>query len=114
MYFGFIGVHLTVAVKYLFAGNGGCAIAGNDDTDEIYGVCGGYVDNGRAVASACSAEGLDCFRERVLFAAETREEAATTDFSAGFKSAEDTDEVPPSRGVGFAGEDISEEDAVTS
>jgi hypothetical protein len=48
-----------------------------------------------------------------LFAGETGEEAASADFAAGFETAEDVKEVTPSGGVGFAGEEVAEEDAVT-
>ena len=100
-------------VKDLLAGDCGDAVAGDDDAGEVHGIGSGYRDDGGAVAGASGAEGLDGFGQSVLFAAETGEEAAAADFAAGFETAKDVEEVAPFRGVGFAGEEVAEEDAVT-
>ena len=105
-------MQVAVAVDDLFAGNGGNAVAGNDDSDEVDGIGGGYGDNGLAFAGAGGPEGLDGFGEPVLFAAEAGEEAAATDFAASFEAAEDVEEVAPFGGVGFAGEEVAEEDSI--
>ena len=102
----------AVAVEDLFSGDGGDAVAGDDDAGEVDGVGCGYGDDGGAVAVASGAEGVDGFGEGVLFAAEAGEEAAATDFAAGFETAEDVEEVAPTGGVGLAGEEVAEEDAV--
>jgi hypothetical protein len=103
----------AVAVEELFAGDGGDAVAGDDDAGEVHGIGGGYRNDGGAVAGASGAEGVDGFGESVLFAAEAGEEAAAADFAAGFEAAEHVEEVAPFGGVGFAGEEVAEEDAVT-
>jgi hypothetical protein len=104
----------AVAVEDLLAGDGRDAVAGDDDAGEVHGIGGGYRDDGGAVAGAGGAEGLDGFGESVLFAAEAGEETPATDLAAGFETAEDIEEVAPSGSVGFAGEEVAEEDAVTS
>ena len=65
-----------------------------------------------AVAVAGGAEGFDGFGEGVLLAAEAGDEAAAADLAAGFETAEDAEEIAPFGGVGFAGEEVAEEDAV--
>jgi hypothetical protein len=110
--FGF-GVKGAVEVEELFAGDGGDTVAGNDDAGEIHGVGGGDRDDGGTVAAAGGAKGFDGFGESVLFAAEAGEEAAAADLAACFEAAEDVEEVAPFGGVGFAGEEVAEEDAVT-
>jgi hypothetical protein len=108
-----LGVEGAVAVENLFARDCGYAVAGDDDAGEVHGVAGGDGDNGGAVAGASGAERLHGFGKGVLLADEAGDEAASADFSAGFEAAEDVEEVPPFGGVGFAGEEIAEEDAVT-
>jgi hypothetical protein len=103
----------AVAVEELFAGDSGDAVAGDDDAGEVHGIGSGYRDEGGAVAGAGGAEGFDGFGESVLFAAEAGEEAAATDFAAGFETTKDVEEVAPFGGVGFAGEEVAEEDTVT-
>jgi hypothetical protein len=103
----------AVAVDELFAGDGGDAVAGDDDAGEVHGIGGRDGDDGGADASAGGAEGFDGLGESVLFAAEAGEEAAAADLAAGFETAEDVEEVAPSGGVGLAGEKVAEEDAVT-
>ena len=109
--FGF-GVEGAVAVEDLFAGDGGDAVAGDDDAGEVHGVGGGDGDDGGAVAGAGGAEGFDGFGEGVLFAAEAGDEAAAANLAAGFEAAEDVEEIAPFGGVGLAGEEVAEEDAV--
>ena len=99
-------------VEDLLAGDCGDAVAGNDNTGEVHGICGGYRDDGGTVAGAGGAKGFDGFGESVLFAAEAGEEAAAANFAAGFKAAEDVEEVAPFGGVGFAGEEVAEEDSI--
>jgi hypothetical protein len=106
------GVEGAVAVEDLLAGGGGDAVAGDDDAGEVHGIGSGYRDDSGAVAGAGGAKGFDGFGESVLFAAESGEETAAADFAAGFETAEDVEEVAPSGGVGFAGEEVAEEDAV--
>jgi hypothetical protein len=103
----------AVVVEDLLARDCGDAVAGDDYTREVHGVGSGYGDDGRAFVGASRAEGLDGFGESVLFAAEAGEEAAAADFAAGFETAKDVEEVAPSGGVRFAGEEVAEEDAVT-
>jgi hypothetical protein len=105
-------MQLAVAVADLPAGDGGDAVAGDYDSDEVHGVGGGYGDDGLAVAGTRGAEGLDGLWERELFAAEASDEAASADFAAGFETAKDTEEIAPFGDVGFAGEEIAEEDSV--
>jgi len=107
------GVEDAVLVEDLLVGDCGDAVAGDDDAGEVHGIGGSYRDDGGAVAGAGGAEGFDGFGESVLFAAEAGEEAAAADFAAGFETAENVEEVAPSGGVGFAGEEVAEEDAVT-
>ena len=105
-------VQLAVAVADLFAGDGGDAVAGDDDSDEVHGVGGGYGDDGvqsrvreaRRDSTACG--------QGELLAAEAGDEAAAADLAAGFEAAEDAEEIAPFGGVGLAGEEVAEEDAV--
>ena len=106
------GVEGAVAVEELFAGDCWDAVAGDDDAGEVHGIGSGHRDDGGAFAGAGGAEGVDGFGESVLFAAEAGEEAPAADLAAGFETAEDVEEVAPSGGVGFAGEQVAEEDAV--
>ena len=110
---GVLGVDVAVAIDDLFAGDGWDAVAGDDDADEVDWVGGGKGDDGGTVAGAGGAEGFDSFEEGVLLAAEAGEEAAATDFAAGFEAAQDVEEVAPFGGVGFTGEEVAKEDAVT-
>jgi hypothetical protein len=103
----------AVAVEDLLARDCGDAVAGDDDAGEVHGIGSGDRDDGGAVAGAGGAEGFDGFGESVLFAAEAGDEAAAADLAAGFKTAEDIEEIAPFGGVGFAGEEVAEEDAVT-
>ena len=102
----------AVAVADFAAGDGGDAVARDDDADEVEWVGGGDGDEVGRVAGTGGAEGLDCFGEGELFAAEAGDEAAAADFAAGFEAAEDVEEFAPLGGVGFAGEKVAEEDSV--
>ena len=64
--------------------------------------------------SACLAEAVYGFGEGVLLAEGTADEAAAADLAAGFEAAEDGEEVAPLGGVGFAGEELAEEDAIAA
>jgi len=105
-------VQISVAIEDLLAGDGGDAVAGDDDTGEVHGIGSGYRDDGGTVAGAGGAERFDGFGESVLFAAKAREEAAAADFAASFKTAKDVEEIAPFGGVGFAREKVAEENAV--
>jgi len=113
---GFVGRVLdcegTVAVADFAAGDGGDAVAGEDDADEVERVGGGYGDEVGGFAGAGRAERLDCFGEGELLAAEAGDEATATNFAAGFETAEDVEKLAPFWGVGFAGEEVAEEDPV--
>jgi len=98
----------------LLAGHGRDAVAGDDDGDEVHGVGGGDGDDGGAFAAARGSERFHGFWKRVLLARETGEEAAAANLAAGFETAEDVEEVAPLGGVGFAGEQVAEEDAIAS
>jgi hypothetical protein len=105
-------VQISVAIENLPAGDGGDTIARDDDTGQVHGVGSGYGDDGVAVAGACCTEGFDGFGESVLFAAEAGEEAASADLAAGLETPEDVEKVTPFWGVGFAREQVAEEDTV--
>ena len=60
------------------------------------------------------AEAVGGFGEGVLLAEGAGDEAAAADLAAGFEAAEDGEEVAPFGGVGFAGEELAEEDAVAA
>ena len=60
------------------------------------------------------AEGVGGFGEGVLLAEGAGDEAAAADLAAGFETAEDGEEVAPLGGIGFAGEEFAEEDAVAA
>jgi len=100
------------------AWDGGDAVAGDEDAAEVEGIGGGDGDGrlrgARRVLIAGGAELVDDFREGELLAEGAGDEAAATDFSAGFEAAKDGGEVAPLGGVGFAGEEFAEEDAVTA
>jgi hypothetical protein len=102
----------AVAIEELFAGDGGDAVARDDDAGEVHGVAGGDGDDGGAIAGAGGAEGFHGFGKGVLLADEARDEAASANLAAGFEAAEDVEKVAPFGGVGFAGEEIAEENAV--
>ncbi len=104
---------MTVAVANLLAGDGGDALAGDDDADEVDGVGGSYGDDVGGVVVTCSAYGFYGLGKSELLAAEAGDEAAATDFSAGFETTEDAEEIAPFRGVRLANEEVAEEDAVT-
>jgi len=57
---------------------------------------------------------VDDFGEGELLAEGSADEAAAADFSTGFETAEDGQEVAPLGGIGFAGEEFAEEDSVTA
>jgi hypothetical protein len=107
-----LGVEGAIAIKELFARDGGDTVARDDDAGEVHGVGGGDGDDGGAVAGAGGTEGFDGLGEGILFAAEAGDEATAADLAAGFETAEDVEEVAPFGGVGLAGEEVAEEDAV--
>lgn len=107
-------VQAAIAIEDLSAGNGGHTIAGNDDADQIDGVSGGDRDDGSAVADTGGAKGLQGFRKGVLLAAEAGEETATTNLAACFEAAKNVQEIAPFRSVGFAGEEVAEENSIAS
>jgi hypothetical protein len=109
--FGF-GVTSAIAVENLFAGDGGDAVAGDDDAGEVHGVGGGDPDDSGAVAGAGGAERFHGFGQGVLLANEAGDEAASANLAASFEAAEDVEKIAPFRSVGFAGEEIAEENAV--
>jgi hypothetical protein len=100
------------------AGDGGDAVAGNEDTGEVERIGGSYGDGGFAGArggmGAGLAEGVGSFRQGILLAEGAGDEAAATDLSTGFEAAEDGQEVAPFGGVGFACEKFAEEDAIAA
>jgi hypothetical protein len=102
----------AIAIPDLTAGDGGDAVAGDYDSDEVDGVSGGYGDDGIGVAGAGCAEGFDGLREGELLATEAGDEAAAADFTAGFQTTEDSEEIGPLRDVGLACEEVPEEDSV--
>jgi hypothetical protein len=106
-------VERPVAVEKLFAWDSGDTVARDDDAGEVHGVGGRDGDDGGAVAGAGGSERLHGFGKSVLLAAETGDETAAANLAAGFETAEDVEEVAPFGGVGFAGEEVTEEDAVT-
>ena len=63
---------------------------------------------------AGGAEAVDGFGEGELLAEGAGDEAAAADLAAGFEAAEDGEEVAPFGGVGLAGEEVAEEDAVAA
>lgn len=100
------------------AGDGGDAVAGDQDAGEVEGVGGGYI-YGELVGSggvlgAGFAEGVDGFGEGILLAEGAGDEAATADLAAGFEATEDGEEIAPFGGVGLAGEELAEEHAVAA
>jgi hypothetical protein len=108
----FFLVETAVAVDHLFAGGGGDAVAGDDDTCEVNWVGGGYGDDGRTVAVPGRAEGVDCLRKGELLAAKAGDEAASANLSSGFESAQNAEKVAPAGSVGLACEKVADEDAV--
>ncbi len=100
------------------AGDGGDAVAGDEDSGEVERVGSGDIDGGfggsGGVLGAGFAEGVDGFGEGILLAEGAGDEAATADLSTGFETTEDGEEVAPFGGVGFAGEKLAEEDAVAA
>jgi hypothetical protein len=111
VWFGF-GVEGAVAVEDLLARDGGDAVTGDDDAGEVHWVGGRDWDDGGAFAAASSAEGFHRFGESILFAGEAGDEAAAADLAASLETAKDVEKVAPFGGVGFAGEQVAEEDAV--
>jgi hypothetical protein len=104
-----VGLKRAVAVEDLFAGDGGDAVARDNDADQIHGVGCGDGDDSGAVASTGRAEGLDGFRKGELFPAESGDEAAAADLASSFEAAENVEEIAPFGRVGFAGEEVTEE-----
>ncbi len=100
------------------ARDGGDAVAGDEDAGEVQRIGGGYGDRGfvgtGGVLGAGLAEAVDSFGEGVLFAEGAGDETAAADLAAGFETAEDGEKVAPPGGVGFAGEELAEEDAVAA
>ena len=105
-------IELAIAKLNLFAGNGGGAVARNDDSGQIDGVSGGYRDDGVAVAGAGGTERVNGLRKGELLAPEAGDEATATNLSPSFEAAEDAEQVAPFGSVRLAGEEISEEDAI--
>lgn len=108
----------TALEGYGAAGDGGDSGAGDEDAGEVERVGGGDGDGGFGRSGgalvAGLAEAVDGFREGVLLAEGAGDEAAAADLAAGFEAAEDGEEVAPLGGVGFAGEELAEEDAVAA
>ena len=108
----------SVAEAQRAARNGWNAVAGNEDAGEVEGVGGGDGDGcvvgARGELFAGGAEAFYGFGQAVLLAEGSGDEAAAADFAAGFEAAEDGDEVAPFGGVGLAGEELAEEDAVAA
>ena len=100
------------------AGDGGDAVAGDQDAGEIQWVGGGYDDCGFGGAGgllgAGLAERVAGFGQGILLAERAADEAAAANLAAGFETAEDGEKVAPLGGVGFAGEELAEEDAVAA
>ncbi len=48
-----------------------------------------------------------------MFTGEAGDEAAAADLTASLKTPEDVEKVAPFGGVGFAGEEVAEEDSIT-
>ena len=98
----------------MLAGDGGDADAGDENADKVEGVGGGDGDFMLAVAGARGAEGFDRFWEGELLSTEAGDETSATDFAAGFKTAEDVEEIAPLGSVRFTLQEITEEDAVAA
>ena len=100
------------------AGDGGDAVSGDEDAGEVERVGGGDGDRGfvgtGGVLGAGLAKAVDSFGEGVLFAEGAGDETAAADLAAGFETTEDGEKVAPPGGVGFAGEELAEEDAVAA
>ena len=107
-------MQIAVAIDDLFARDGWDAVSGDDYAGEVDGICGGQGDESGTVSGAGGAEGFDGFGEGVLLAAEAGEETAAANFATGFEPAEDVEEIAPFGSVGFAGEEVAEEDSVTA
>src|SRR5512141_2596826 len=79
----------AVAVGDVFAGNGGHALSGDDDADEVKRVGGGECDEFfGGLLFAGGAEGFDGNGESELFAEEAVDEASATDFATVFEATE--------------------------
>ena len=100
------------------AGDGGDAVAGDEDAGEVQRIGGSDDDRGFRCAGGMLgsglAEGVCGFGEGVLLAEGAGDEAAAANLAAGFETAEDGEEVAPLGGVGFAGEEFAEEDTVAA
>lgn len=103
----------TVEELEFAAGGGGNAVAGDDDADKVGGVGGGELDELRRGGPwGLCAKGVGGLGEGELLSGDAGDEATTTDLAAGFEAAEDGSEVAPLGGIGLAGEEVAEEDAV--
>jgi hypothetical protein len=102
----------AVAVADFATGDGRDALAGKNDADEVERVGSGDGDLLSRRLIAGRVQGCDGFGEGKLLTSEAGDEAAAADLAAGFEAAEDVEEVAPPGGVGFAGEEVAEEDAV--
>jgi hypothetical protein len=107
------GLEAAVLVEDLFAGDGRDAVTRDNDACKVQGIGGGDLDDGCAVSRSGGAEGVDGVGKGVLLAAEAGEEAAAANLAAGFEATEDIEEIAPFGGVGFAEEEVAEEDTVT-
>ena len=100
------------------AGDGRDAVAGDEDSGKVQWIGGGDGDSGfggaRGLQRAGFAERVDGFGEGVLLAEGAGDETATADLATGFETTEDGEEVAPFGGVGFAGEELAEEDSVAA
>ena len=105
-------MQITVAIEDLSAGDGVNAFAGEDDAGEVGGVGSSNGNGSHTIAVAGGAERIDGGGQGELFATEAGDEAAATNFAARFEAAENAEQVAPFGSVGFAGEEIAEEDAV--
>jgi hypothetical protein len=94
------------------ARDSGDALAGKDDSNKVERIGRRDGDEGSAVAATGCAEGFYGVGKGELLAPEAADEATTTNLTAGFEAAKDAEEVPPFGSVGFADEEVAEEDSV--
>jgi len=102
----------AVAIENLLAGDSGDPLAKYNNASKVGWVGGGDCNDGGAFAGTCFTEGFDRFGQSVLFAGEARDEAATSNLAAGLKTAENIEQIAPFRSIGFAGEEVAEEDSI--
>lgn len=86
----FFLIQAAITVDDSLAGDGGDAVAWNDNACEVDWVCGGYGDRGGTLTAAGGAERLDCMREGELLASKAGDESTASNLAAGFKAAKDT------------------------